>query len=49
MRLSPDGRAMTFVAGRDAGRTDVYVSTVPVTSPPVLVAEGGLGSAAMES
>ena len=31
---------MTFVAGGDEGRMDVYVSTVPVTSAPELVAEG---------
>ena len=45
MRLSPDGRAMTFVASGDEGRMDVYVSTVPVTSPPELVAEGVSGPA----
>lgn len=39
MRLSPDGHAMTFVAGDGAGRMDVYVSTVPVTSVPELVAK----------
>jgi len=35
MRLSPDGSMMTFVAG-----PDVYVSTMPVTSSPVLVEKG---------
>ena len=45
MRLSPDGRAMTFVAGADEGRMDVYVSTVPVTSLPILVAERVSGPA----
>ena len=49
MRLSPDGLAMTFVAGQDEGRMDVYVSTVQVTSLPELVASRGLGSGAMES
>jgi Tol biopolymer transport system component len=39
MRLSPDGRAMAFVAGDGEGRMDAYVSTVPVTSAPTLVAE----------
>ena len=40
MRLSPDGRAMSFVAGDAEGRMDAYVSTVPVTSAPLPVAEG---------
>jgi serine/threonine protein kinase/Tol biopolymer transport system component len=44
-RLSPDGRAMSFVTGGIEGRMDVYVSTVPVTSAPELVAEGVSSSA----
>ncbi len=44
-RLSPDGRAMSFVTGGNEGRMDVYVSTVPVTSAPELVAEGVSSSA----
>jgi serine/threonine protein kinase/Tol biopolymer transport system component len=39
MRLSPDDRAMTFVAGGGEGRMDAYVSTVPVTSLLVKVAD----------
>ena len=39
MRLSPDGRAMSFVVGNPEGRTNAYLSTVPVTSAPVPVAE----------
>jgi eukaryotic-like serine/threonine-protein kinase len=45
LRLSPDGRAMTFVAGDAEGRIDAYVSTVPVTSAPELVAEEVSGPA----
>jgi eukaryotic-like serine/threonine-protein kinase len=40
MRLSPDGHAMTFIAGDAEGRMDAYVSTVPVTRLPDLVAKG---------
>jgi serine/threonine protein kinase/Tol biopolymer transport system component len=47
MRLSPDGSMMTFVDG-PLGAGDVYVSTMPVTSPPVLV-EKGVGSAPLWS
>jgi hypothetical protein len=39
VRLSPDGSMMMFGTG-PAGVLDVYVSTVPVTSPPVRVADG---------
>ncbi len=45
MRLSPDGRAMTFVVGGDERWLKAYVSTVPVTSPPELAAEGVSGPA----
>jgi serine/threonine protein kinase/Tol biopolymer transport system component len=40
MRLSPDFRAMSFVAGQDEGRMNVYVATVPLTRLPDLVAQG---------
>jgi Tol biopolymer transport system component len=39
MRLSLDGRAMTFVVGGDEGRMKAYVSSVQVTSGSVLAAE----------
>jgi len=45
MRLSPEGRAMSFVAGADEGRRDVYVSAVSVTSMPILVAQDVSGPA----
>jgi serine/threonine protein kinase/Tol biopolymer transport system component len=38
MRLSPDGSMMTFIDG-PPGAADVYVSTVPVTSPSLRVAD----------
>jgi Tol biopolymer transport system component len=44
MRLSPDDRAMSFNT-LEEGRTDVYVSTVPVTSQPTSVAKGVSGPA----
>jgi len=44
MRLSPDGRAMAFIAF-DGTRTDLYVAPVPVTTAPVLAA-GDVGSVA---
>lgn len=44
MRLSPDGRAMSFVAA-DSGRADLYVAPVPITSAPLLVAAGAGGLA----
>ena len=49
MRLSPDGRAMTFVAGSDERQMDVYVSTVPVTSRARAGSRKGLEFGAMES
>jgi Tol biopolymer transport system component len=39
MRVSPDGRAIAFIAGR-SGRRDLYVAQSPVTSEPVLAAAG---------
>jgi hypothetical protein len=44
-RLSPDFHAMTFVAGQNEGRMDVYVSPMPVTSQPQKVAGGVSGPA----
>jgi Tol biopolymer transport system component len=42
MRLSPDGRAMTYVA-TGGGRASVFVAPVPVTDRPIpLAVEGGL-------
>jgi Tol biopolymer transport system component len=37
MRLSPDGKAMSFSAS-DGTRMDLYLAPVPVTTPPVLAA-----------
>ena len=45
MRVSPDEHAMTFVGGRDEGRFDVHISTVPVMGPTQLVAGGVSGPA----
>ncbi|HXG72633.1 MAG TPA: hypothetical protein VNJ04_18675, partial [Gemmatimonadaceae bacterium] len=39
LRVSPDGRAMAFIAARD-GRRDLYVAQLPMTSEPVLAATG---------
>jgi Tol biopolymer transport system component len=39
MRLSPDDRAMAFIAGDSEGRMDAYVSALPVTSQLVKVAD----------
>jgi serine/threonine protein kinase/Tol biopolymer transport system component len=45
MRLSPDGRAMTYVAtGGEGGRVGVYVAPVPVTDAPVLAVAGVSGT-----
>jgi Tol biopolymer transport system component len=44
MRLSPDGRAMTYVATEGEGRpVGVYVALVPVTDAPVLAVAGDSG------
>ena len=43
-RLSPDGRAITFVPNNLVSR-EVYISTVPATKPPELVANKVLGQA----
>ena len=40
MRLSPDGRAMSYFGAERAGRVGhVYVAPVPVTGRPVLAVE----------
>jgi serine/threonine protein kinase/Tol biopolymer transport system component len=45
MRLSPDGRAMTYVATAGGGRrVGVYVAPVPVTDAPVLAVAGDSGA-----
>jgi Tol biopolymer transport system component len=43
MRLSPDGRAMAFLAA-DAARVDLYVAALPITSAPVLAASDVSGA-----
>ena len=45
MRLSPDGSLVSFSAGTEKGRRDVYISTVGVTSVPVMAAKGASGPA----
>ena len=43
MRLSPDGRAMAFLAAGET-RNDLYVAALPVTSAPVLAASDVSGA-----
>ncbi len=43
MRLSPDGRAMAFLAA-DEARVDLYIAALPITSAPVLAASDVSGA-----
>jgi len=45
MRLSPDGRVMSFLGGAEEGRMYLYVSAVPLTSTPQLVTKDVLSPA----